>query len=142
MARRFSPFPTAIAIMAGRGTSALFQDLADFFIFIFKCCFTSTETVRTIRDGEPRTSTSTHTLVHLLELFDLTDSVATMHVHINHLPVPSLLPLPSTPPPPPPRHTHTHTHTFSPSYCVLLFEDIQHYLQGIKGSVKNEMELI
>ena len=26
-----------------------------------QCCFTSTETVRTIRDGEPRTSTSTFT---------------------------------------------------------------------------------
>ena len=26
------------------------------------CCFTSTESVRTIRDGEPRTSTSTFTL--------------------------------------------------------------------------------
>ena len=30
------------------------------FIF-FKCCFTPTETVRTIRDGEPRTSTSSFT---------------------------------------------------------------------------------
>ena len=29
-----------------------------------QCCFTSTETIRTIRDGEPRTSTST--LTHLL----------------------------------------------------------------------------
>ena len=29
--------------------------------FEFKCCFTSAETVRTIWDGEPRTSTSTFT---------------------------------------------------------------------------------
>ena len=27
--------------------------------FVLPCCFTSTETVRTIRDGEPRTATST-----------------------------------------------------------------------------------
>ena len=27
----------------------------------FKCCFTSTETIRTTRDGEPRTATSTFT---------------------------------------------------------------------------------
>ena len=26
-----------------------------------QCCFTSTETIRTIRDGEPRTATSTFT---------------------------------------------------------------------------------
>ena len=26
-----------------------------------QCCFTSTETVRTIKDGEPRTATSTFT---------------------------------------------------------------------------------
>ena len=32
-----------------------------FFFFFFKSCFTSTETARTIRDGEPRTSTSTVT---------------------------------------------------------------------------------
>ena len=29
--------------------------------FQVQCCFTSTETIRTIRDGEPRTSTSTFT---------------------------------------------------------------------------------
>ena len=28
---------------------------------VIKCCFTSTETVRAIRDGEPRTSTSIFT---------------------------------------------------------------------------------
>ena len=28
-----------------------------------QCCFTSTETVRTIRDGEPRTATSTFTQI-------------------------------------------------------------------------------
>ena len=31
------------------------------FRFSFKCCFTSTETTRLIRDGEPRTTTSTFT---------------------------------------------------------------------------------
>ena len=31
---------------------------------VVQCCFTFTETIRTIRDGEPRTSTST--LTHLL----------------------------------------------------------------------------
>ena len=31
----------------------------------FKCCFTSKETVRTIRDGEPRTSTSAFTAPEL-----------------------------------------------------------------------------
>ena len=30
---------------------------------IFQCCFTSSETVRTIREGEPRTSTSTLTQI-------------------------------------------------------------------------------
>ena len=30
-------------------------------LLLLQCCFTSTETVRTIRDGEPRTSTSTFT---------------------------------------------------------------------------------
>ena len=30
-------------------------------LFKFRCCFTSTETIRTIRDGEPRTATSTFT---------------------------------------------------------------------------------
>ena len=29
--------------------------------FFLKCCFTSTETMRTIRDGEPRAATSTFT---------------------------------------------------------------------------------
>ena len=30
-------------------------------VFFFRCCFTSTETIRLIRDGEPRTATSTFT---------------------------------------------------------------------------------
>ena len=29
--------------------------------FFFKRCFTSTETIRTVRDGEPKTATSTFT---------------------------------------------------------------------------------
>ena len=33
------------------------------------CCFTSTETVRTIRDGEPRTATSTFTQLLRPDLF-------------------------------------------------------------------------
>ena len=28
-----------------------------FFVFFFPCCFTSTETMRLIRDGEPSTAT-------------------------------------------------------------------------------------
>ena len=32
-----------------------------FFSLPVQCCFTSTETIRTIRDGEPRTSSSTFT---------------------------------------------------------------------------------
>ena len=35
--------------------------LVSFFFFFFKYCFTSTETKRTVRDGEPRTATSTLT---------------------------------------------------------------------------------
>ena len=34
----------------------------------FKCCFTSTETIRTVRDGEPRTSTLTFTQLLSSEL--------------------------------------------------------------------------
>ena len=30
-------------------------------LFKFQCCFTSTETKRTVKDGEPRTATSTFT---------------------------------------------------------------------------------
>ena len=30
-------------------------------LFLFECCFTFKETVRTVRDGEPRTATSTFT---------------------------------------------------------------------------------
>ena len=38
-----------------------------------QCCFTSTETIRTIRDAEPRTSTSTVTqllssVIHVVQL--------------------------------------------------------------------------
>ena len=32
---------------------------------LVQCCFTSTETVKTIRDGEPRTATSTFTVSEL-----------------------------------------------------------------------------
>ena len=35
------------------------DDLAD--SIVVGCCFTPTETMRTIRDGEPRTATSTFT---------------------------------------------------------------------------------
>ena len=37
--------------------------------FRVHCCFTSTETTKTVRDGEPRTSTSTFTRVLSSELF-------------------------------------------------------------------------
>ena len=40
-----------------------------------QCCFTSTETIRTIRDGEPRTATSTFT--HLL------NSVTSVLLYVN-----------------------------------------------------------
>ena len=30
-------------------------------LLLLSCCFTSTETIKLIRDGEPRTSTSTYT---------------------------------------------------------------------------------
>ena len=44
-----------------------------------QCCFTSAETIRTVRDGEPRTSTSTFTL--------LLSSVTSMllYVHRDHI---------------------------------------------------------
>ena len=35
------------------------------FLFFCKCSFASTETIRTVRDGEPRTSTSTSTYLLL-----------------------------------------------------------------------------
>ena len=46
-----------------------------------QCCFTSTETVRTIRDGEPRTATSTFT--QLLSSVSVFVS-ALLYVHRNH----------------------------------------------------------
>ena len=42
-------------------TSTFTQLLSSEWKSSVQCCFTSTETVRTIRDGEPRTSTSTFT---------------------------------------------------------------------------------
>ena len=38
--------------------SQLFAENTHYFFFL-KCCVTSTETIRTVRDGEPRTATST-----------------------------------------------------------------------------------
>ena len=35
--------------------------MEQFMLFTFQCWFTSTETVRTIRDGGPRSATSTFT---------------------------------------------------------------------------------
>ena len=49
--------------------------------FFFACCFTSTETVRTIRVGEPRTPTSTFT-----RLLNSGISVAAPSVLIRHVP--------------------------------------------------------
>ena len=38
------------------------EEMKTIFFFLFiKCCFTSTDTLKTIRDGEPRTATSTFT---------------------------------------------------------------------------------
>ena len=48
-----------------------------------QCCFTSTETIRTIRDGEPRTATSTFTQL-------LTSEKATLHRDLNTRQLPSL----------------------------------------------------
>ena len=53
---------------------------------LVQCCFTSTETVRTVRDGEPRTSTSTFTqllstgaiLVQVQSRFTSTETVRTI----------------------------------------------------------------
>ena len=56
-----------------------------------KCCFTSTETIRTIRDGQPRTANSTgfHTVLHE---WDASLDVVSADI------------------PPSPQHTHTHKH--------------------------------
>ena len=45
-------------------------------MFIVQCCFTFTETIRTVRDGEPRTSTSTVTQLLSSETLQFQFSVA------------------------------------------------------------------
>ena len=47
-----------------------------------QCCFSSTETLRTIRDGEPRTATSTSTQV--LSSDQPCSSRALLYVHTDH----------------------------------------------------------
>ena len=47
----------------------------------FKCCFTSTETIRLIRDGEPRTTTSTFT--QLLSSLSESFVEVLLYVHIK-----------------------------------------------------------
>ena len=50
--------------LSGTGSPGRPPRLSYWFWALFvQCCFTSTETVRTFRDGEPRTSTSTFVLV-------------------------------------------------------------------------------
>ena len=44
-------------------------------------CFTSTETIRTVRDGEPRTATSTFTLL----LSSVNISSMLLYVHRDHI---------------------------------------------------------
>ena len=39
-------------------------------LFVSACCFTTTETIRLIRDGEPRTATSTFTQFLCAQLID------------------------------------------------------------------------
>ena len=62
-----------------------------------QCCLTSTETVRTTRDREPRTSTSTFTQFLSSEIlqveccFTSTDTVGTIrNVHLDFYTVPEL----------------------------------------------------
>ena len=51
--------------------------------FSFLCCCTSTETIRLIRDGEPRTATSTFT--QLLSSDTTTEIVSVLlYIHRNH----------------------------------------------------------
>ena len=58
--------------------------------FFFAWCFTSTETVRTIRDGQPRTATSTFTQLlalcdHLLSwCFTSTAYLGLLSLHCHH----------------------------------------------------------
>ena len=52
---------TELTLLCLRFWSTHAKNAPDSFVFFLKCCFTSTETKWTIRDGEPRTSTSTFT---------------------------------------------------------------------------------
>ena len=57
-----------------------------FFFFFFKCCFTSTEATRDVRDGEPRTSTSTFTQLRGIDIFGLPASTFKRHACLTHHP--------------------------------------------------------
>ena len=46
-----------------------FHTVPEIFSEFRLCCFTSTETIRTIRDGEPRTATSTSTQLLSSEMY-------------------------------------------------------------------------
>ena len=65
-----------------------------------QCCLKSTETVRTVRDGEPRTATST--LTQLLSSDKLTTDEKRPSSLIEELAHPQLSSRGTCPPPPPP----------------------------------------
>ena len=60
------------------------QHLPLLLLLLLQCCFTSTETIRNIWDGELRTSTSSFTQLLSSDNFPLLSSFIVLYVHKNH----------------------------------------------------------
>ena len=57
---------------------------SSFSLMFVQCRFTSTETVRTVRDGEPRTSTSTFTQLLTSMGYDILSMLLCVHRDYNY----------------------------------------------------------